>query len=299
MDTRICRGLMATFLLLLCGVIYASGFNNKHVLIIGIDGCRADALQMAQTPNIDEIIAKGVVTYTAHTGGELGTDSQQTTYSGPGWSSILTGVWHNKHGVYNNDFSNANYGHYPPLFARIKKANPQAELHSIVHWGPINTSILTDGDILAQTPRDFEVAYKATIDLKSKNPDVLFVHFDDVDGAGSTGFSKYNPIYLMAIGKTDYYIGQILKALKERPDYPNEDWLIIVTTDHGGYQRAHGGQTEGERTVFVIASGGDYTGGKVLKSTQGHTTVLPTVLKFFGIAIEGSWGLEETSLNIA
>ena len=79
-------------------------FDGKHVLVIGIDGCRSDALQAANVPNLKTLIDRGTVCYQVISGGELGTKTQQPTSSGPGWSSILTGVWCDKHGVSDNKF---------------------------------------------------------------------------------------------------------------------------------------------------------------------------------------------------
>lgn len=96
------------FLLLIClagGVSVSDGFSaepSKKVLIIGIDGCRFDALQSADTPQLDQLIADGCYDPDCHIVGERyqGND----TISGPGWSSILTGVWADKHGVNDNTF---------------------------------------------------------------------------------------------------------------------------------------------------------------------------------------------------
>ena len=34
--------------------------SSKKVLLIGIDGCRPDVLKIANTPNIDQLINKGI-----------------------------------------------------------------------------------------------------------------------------------------------------------------------------------------------------------------------------------------------
>ena len=44
-----------------------------------------------------------------------------------------------------------------------------------------------------------------------------------------------------------------------RPDFVEEDWLVLVTTDHGGIGTVHGGNSMEERRVFVIASGESVT----------------------------------------
>src|SRR4051812_20813467 len=68
----------------------------KKVLIIGIDGCRPDALRAAKAPNLEALIRDGAYSGKAQTG--------DATISGPGWSSMLTGVWRAKHGVRDNRF---------------------------------------------------------------------------------------------------------------------------------------------------------------------------------------------------
>ena len=68
----------------------------RKVLIIGIDGLRTDALQQANTPNLDALIASGFYTYESwHEG---------ITVSGPSWSTIMCGVEFPKHGVTSNSY---------------------------------------------------------------------------------------------------------------------------------------------------------------------------------------------------
>jgi membrane-anchored protein YejM (alkaline phosphatase superfamily) len=43
----------------LCTALSAAASQPRKVLIIGIDGVRTDALQQANTPNIDALIASG------------------------------------------------------------------------------------------------------------------------------------------------------------------------------------------------------------------------------------------------
>ena len=68
----------------------------KKVLIVGIDGCRPDALRAARTPAMDALWQEGAYSFSAQT--------DERTVSGPCWTSILTGVWPEKHGVLSNDY---------------------------------------------------------------------------------------------------------------------------------------------------------------------------------------------------
>lgn len=275
----------------------AAAGPSKHVLIIGIDGVRSDALQAAGTPNLDALIAAGAVSYDAFAGGVLGTVSQAQSSSGPGWTSILTGVWADKHGVKDNSFKGRNFENYPHFYQRIREANPTATLASIVQWEPIDSLIVapasTDYRATGQAVADKAVAY-----LAANDPVVLFLHFDDVDHAGHhSGFSTTNTEYLAAISQADQDVGKVLAAIHERPKHADEEWLVLVTTDHGGIQKGHGGQSAVERTVFMIASGGGVT-HRVISPGPGLTAIAPTVLTYLGIPINPAWGWESLPFGL-
>ena len=114
---------------------------TRHVLLIGVDGCRPDALQAAKTPHLDKLAAGGVVSLNTSILGPRPTTSD--TISGPGWSSILTGVWSDKHGVLDNSFKGSNYDDFPHFFARIKEVHPEAVTGSFSDWGPIAENIVS------------------------------------------------------------------------------------------------------------------------------------------------------------
>ena len=277
-----------------------SDFGNKHVLVIGIDGCRSDAMQAAKVPNLKSLIDSGTVCYCVNAGGELGGKTQQPTSSGPCWSSICTGVWVNKHHVPNNEFEAPNLKKivdgkivgYPHFFTRLKERAPGGFLASIVHWAPINQKIVSDADY-CDSGSDAMVAEKcAKLLLGDRNPAVVFLQFDDVDGAGhGAGYGPQSPQYMTAIETVDRHIGTVLDALKKRPHYAQENWLVLVTADHGGREKKHGGQSPEERTVFMIASGGRYP-HKVLETSPGIIAIPPAVFRHLGVPIDPAWGLE-------
>ena len=92
--------------------------------------------------------------------------------------------------------------------------------------------------------------------LANGNPHAIFVHLDDPDYAGHAfGFSPFVFPYLDSIEEMDALVGLMLDALESREAYTEENWLVLVTTDHGGIGTSHGGNSIEERRVFVIASG--------------------------------------------
>ena len=124
-------------------------------------------------------------------------------------------------------------------------------------WSPINGQIVgTSADVVVN-PSSAAQATQAVVDaLNDGDPHAIFVHFDDPDYAGHAyGFSPFVFPYLDAIEAMDVLIGQMMAAMEARPNYAEEDWLVLVTTDHGGIGTTHGGNSMEERRVFVIASG--------------------------------------------
>jgi len=287
-------------------------FGGKRVLIIGIDGLRPDAMIAANTPNIDALINQGVVTHNAYAGGDLGSATQQPTISGPGWGSITIGVWTDKHKIVDNGFAaykKTVATNHPHFFQRIKAAKPNSYLSSIVSWGAIEDYLVSKISTsvnyhvkatgASYPDRDLDVKNKAVAHLAAANPDVLFLHFDQVDGAGhSTGFSVTNSNYINAIQTVDGHIGSVIAEVNARPQIAQEKWLIILTSDHGGNGTSHGGQSTEERTISMLVSGGSVNAPHVSTESPGQTAVPPTTMKYLGLPVSGSWGWESPAFGL-
>jgi predicted AlkP superfamily pyrophosphatase or phosphodiesterase len=269
---------------------YSDGLPTKKVLIIGIDGCRPDALLTAKAPHLHSLIKNGAFSDKAQTG--------DMTASGGGWGSLLTGVWRDKHGVRGNDFKLTNFGEFPDMLSRIKKIRPNSFVGSVVHWEPIQQQIVKNADVNIAFKTDAEVARAACRILAQKKLDLLFVHFDDVDGAGHKhGFHPHQPKYLAAIAKADAQVGDLLKALEKRPSYPQEDWLIVVSTDHGGSGKGHGQNIPEHRTIFLIVSSPSALRGTI-EPPPVIVDIAPTVFAYLGIAVEPRWRLDGKAVGL-
>jgi len=300
---RIAACLLVT--LAACSAAGADPFGGRHVLIIGIDGCRVDALRAARAPNIKSLANTGSAWFNAYTGGEKGTKTQQPTTSAPGWSSVLTGVWADKHHVTDNTFARANFTKlvngrncgYPHLFTRIKEKMPKCYLASIVQWGDINDKLVSGADLLTSCSDGNVARQCAALLTGPKNPAVIFLHFAGVDGAGhANSYGPDSPDYMKAIENADARVGAVLHAMRKRPDFARENWLVLVTTDHGGRLNTHGKQTPEERTVFIIANGGGFH-KKIDPTPCGLVAIPPTVCRHLGIQTDPSWGWESKALE--
>ncbi|MBP7948795.1 MAG: alkaline phosphatase family protein [Verrucomicrobiales bacterium] len=302
----------------------ATPFNGKRVLFVGIDGLRSDALRKAigtgMAPHLKALVDSGTVTWNAFAGGHPAPSAtSQPTISGPGWTSLLTGTWMDRHHVNGNSSpaydEPATDGSYlvsqAPAFARrLKDAEPAASVVSIASWDWIEDYFVAaqpaafswHGKGIGGTyaVRDQSVADQAQARLGSSDPDVLLLHFDQVDGAGHAGgYSPDNAAYLNAVANVDAHIGTVLAAIKARPQHAAEQWLTIVSTDHGGTGTGHGGQTPGERTIFLIASGPGVAVGRVTGEIIGQPALAHTVFKHLGVAVNPAWQWAERPFAVA
>ena len=249
-------------LILLCLPLLINAQTTKKVLLIGIDGCRADALELANTPTIDNLIANGIYSPDAL--------NDDITISGPGWSAILCGVWSDKHLSVDNSFIGTDYTNYPPLFKHIEDFDANLHTVSICNWNPINDYIVQNyADYKLNVSSDADVSSEASTYLTTNDPDMMFLHFDDVDHAGhSDGFSPNVSQYITAIEGVDALLAPIMQSISQRPNYANEDWLVLITSDHGGVGTSHGGTSIEHQNVVVIASGNTITQNIIRKDSS-------------------------------
>lgn len=258
--------------------------RSGRVLILGLDGARSEGLELANLPSIDRIRASGDTDLDAVTG--------NISLSGPGWSSMLTGVWCDKHNVVDNSASwgNSAFDVYPHFITRVEQIRPELKTASVVHWAPINDEILCADERFDNCGRADTVISKSTdagvrdevVDLLTKgDPDVVFVQFDDIDHAGHGGppqasqpggfcpkpagsldggclLRGLNPDYLSEFQRIDGYVGEIMTALQRRPNYQAENWLVLMSPDHGGggtLFNQHGFPSAQDRRTFFVVSG--------------------------------------------
>ena len=95
---------------------------------------------------------------------------------------------------------------------------------------------------------------KALQDTSDSSYDVIFATLEYSDHAGhSIGYGNDVDEYVGASQQVDREGYKLLQAIYERDSYQEEDWLIIITTDHGGSGSDHGGQSSEEvNTWFAV-----------------------------------------------
>ncbi|MBR5261516.1 MAG: alkaline phosphatase family protein [Oscillospiraceae bacterium] len=238
-------------------------FVYDRVVLLGVDGAGA-FFNRTDTPNIDRIFADGAVTY------EMWSASPSS--SAPNWGAMLHGVQPSVHQITNDIAEKYTYNSesaYPSVFRVIREAYPDATLASFSTWEPINYGIIESNiDVHKETADEDAILIEQILDyLEDNDPKMLFVQFDDCDGAGhSTGYGNEN--HLKQVTTTDEYIGRIYDLYVSLGRAENT--LFIVTADHGGTLNGmHGGNSEAEmKNMFAVAGKSIVKGGDIKSLTE-------------------------------
>jgi predicted AlkP superfamily pyrophosphatase or phosphodiesterase len=127
--------------------------------------------------------------------------------------------------------------------------------------------------------------------IGNQDPDAAFVYigYPDVAAHEHGGRSRE---YYSAIETADQQLGRLIAAIRDRPTYDQEDWLILVSTDHGHRDEGgHGGNSPEESTVFYLASGLSSTNGALPRDVN-LVDIAVTALAHLGVEIDPAWHLD-------
>lgn len=185
---------------------------------------------------------------------------EQQTSTAQGWSSALCGKWLKKDWRMGIEWSLDEY--YP---TSLKSLSVQGFKTSFSAEWPIHFSKTYAKEIenaeknsLPQYFYKFETdtqLHNHLIERIKSNDDLIFGIYENPDHNGhGTDFGDKNYRYVSGICNLDIFSFLLLKEIKNRPLFDEEDWLVIIASDHGGISNRHGGQSAEERTTFLALS---------------------------------------------
>lgn len=261
----------------------------KHIILIGVDGMSPDGMRKANTPIMDELMKNGTHSFTAR--------AVLPSSSGANWASMLNGAGPEQHGVVSNSWRADNFvlpstvvndaNKFPSVFRVMRDQMPDAVIGAIYQWTPIENFFEASAVDYSISPKDEDATTDTAVKyITEYKPDFTFIHLDHVDGAGH-GAGHGTPTYHKAVEKADSLIGLIVQATKDAGIF--DDTIIMVSADHGGIGKGHGGVTIEEVGIPWIVSGKgvkkDYT-----EEVPINTYDTPaTILFAFGLEIPYEW----------
>ena len=227
----------------------------KHVVVIGFDGLSPNGIENANTPNFHKLMKEGASTMHAR--------AALPSSSSTNWATMIMGAGPEQHGITSNDWEKNNFvlptvvqGEdflFPTIFKLIHDQKKNAEIGAIYHWsgfGRLFEKSAVNYDINPET--EDETALKASNYIQSKQPVFTFVHFDHVDHAGHE-YGHGSPEYYKSVEKADVLLGEVLQAIASSA-MANET-VVIVSADHGGLGKGHGGESLQEVEIPFIVWG--------------------------------------------
>ena len=262
------------------GAALAEPTPSPKVVFVIVDGIPADVIERVATPHLDAIASAGAYAR-AQMGGPVGEPGETPTVSAPGYMSLVTGTWANKHNVYENYNLSPNY-EYWNIFRVAKDVSPAIKIGIFSTWTDNRTVLLGEGqpgagdwrfDYVADgfekdekrfppQPSDKHIALIDTLVsevaakvILEQGPDLSWVYLQHTDDIGHE-FGD-GEAFDRAVAEMDAHVGRIWAAVKARQATHPEDWLLIVTTDHGRDAetgREHEGHTARERTIWIATN---------------------------------------------
>ncbi|WP_207421511.1 alkaline phosphatase family protein [Desertivirga brevis] len=252
-------------------------YGNPKVLYIIADGARGVSVRDANTPNIKSLLPNAIYSWFSLANPDLTTEVNN-------WADMLTGVRKEKHGVTDLDFTNDHLDKFPLVFDLVKQENPNVKTVAFSSSEVFNTNFThgTNAHTLLNT--DEEVKANVVNNLKTDSASFVVAHFTEVDKAGNQyGFDNSIPEYKAAIEKFDAQVGEVLTALRSRPKYKDENWLVVVTSSTGGAYTLPANQND--NTVFSNTAANTFTIFYAAKYVQKGITKPYTGNRFVGTTV--------------
>ncbi|MBW9198782.1 alkaline phosphatase [Bacteroidales bacterium SW299] len=263
----------------------------KHVVLIGLDGWGAYSVSKAEIPNIRKMMNEGCYT--------LKKRSALPSSSAINWASMFMGAGPELHG-YTQWGSKVpelpsrevtENGIFPTIFYLLHKARPEAEIGCLYEWEGIKYLADTLAlDYHAQAP-DYNKHPEALCGMaekyiKEKTPVLLAVCFDNPDHVGHAA-GHDTPEYYAKLNELDIYVARIVQAVKDAGMF--DETIFIITADHGGINKGHGGKTMQEmETPFIICGKNVKKGGEFSESMMQYD-VASTIAYIFGLKQPQVW----------
>lgn len=260
------------------------GRVSDHLIVVSVDGLRPDAINRFRTPTLSRLMRDG----------RYGSDAQTISLSLtlPSHASMLTGVDSDRHGItWNSDKTGSRgYVKVPTIFGLARDAGfSTAAFFSKTKFHHLQVPKTLDysrspsrGPLPWSSARTMGLVEEH---LRSERPNLLFVHFADVDFAGHS-FGWMGRAYGSAVQDVDRSLSRLLALADSR--FGAGQYTVIVTADHGGHGKTHGTAARSDMTVPWIVWGKGVKPGDALAGIRTMDTAA-TSLWVLGVAVPDNW----------
>jgi predicted AlkP superfamily pyrophosphatase or phosphodiesterase len=248
-----------------------------------------DGIQKAKTPSMDSLMRRGAYTLRAR--------GVMPTSSSPNWASMLMGAGPEQHGVTSNAWRPDKFelaptavgsgGIFPTIFSVLREQQPSAVIACFHDWSGFGILFEREvPDVIEDTDGPVNTTERAVAYFKAKQPNFTFIHLDHIDHAGHA-YGHGTPEYYKSVEEADRLIGETIQGLEAAGML--EQTILIITSDHGGVGKGHGGATTAEVEIPWIIAGPGVASAKELTSFVNTYDTAATVAYIFGLTAPDCW----------
>jgi predicted AlkP superfamily pyrophosphatase or phosphodiesterase len=254
----------------------------EHVIIIGLDGCRPEAIQRTDCPAIKSLIKNGAVCWRAQ--------AVKPTVTQVNWAAILTGCLPEKNGITQHPVKEGELGVVrdatPTLFQVAGAAGLTGKAY-LGHWKLYPLDKPSGSIIIERSSGSAGVIGRAAAAyIREAKPAVCFVYIGDLDGQGHK-HGWQSPEQLAAMKPVDDAVAQIVGAVREAKIEGST--LIMLASDHGGHGKSHAEGTAEDQTIPWIVSGPMVTPGRVIEREVSTVDTAATAAWALGMKTPAVW----------
>lgn len=236
---------------------------KRRVLWINIDGAVGEIVKDNIPPTIKAMLPNSKYTFEALSDNRIvedGSGNEDAT----NWTSLLTGMNAGTHQIRDDSYIpdlevdpsdlNQKVAYYPNVIAHLTDRYPNAKTLCVTPHINLNINMLNNTYRTVTSSSDEESRDIVTASLANEDMNLILVSFTGMFEAGkSVGFTADNIAYIDALNRIDGYIGECLEAIKSRENAEREDWLVVITSGHGGKaDGSWGGVSKEERNTLCI-----------------------------------------------
>lgn len=269
-----------------------SAKRPSHIVFVGLDGWGAYTMPKADMPQVKALMDRGAWT--------LKKRSVLPSSSAINWASIFMGVGTEGHGYTQwgsrspeiPSIALSKNGIFPTIFTILREQKPEAETGLIYEWPGIafltdTLSISFHKNVPVGKDNDSSpITAEAVRYLKEAKPLLLAVTYDNPDHVGHTAGHDTPEIYEI-MTYLDQQIGQLIQATKDAGIY--DETVFIISSDHGGIDKGHGGITLREMETPLVMAGPGISNTGRLKSAVMQTDIAPTIAALLRLSVPQAW----------
>lgn len=181
------------------------------------------------------------------------------------------------------------YGVFPGIFGLLKQQKPQYKSAVIYNWGGIDylfekkaVDIVIHDD---EAGGDFFADTAAAI-IKKEKPNLTFIHLSEPDGVGHN-IGHRTPEYYEELKRVDRRIGTIVQSVKDAGI--EKETIIMISADHGGKGKGHGGKSLDEVLIPWIINGPKVRSGNEITDVIITYDTAATLAYIFGLKVPQAW----------